>query len=167
MGICVALLLRGETETSKCNKDYNKHRQTDANVTDLDCLPFFLSGFNLSSVMSEQLGSSPELLALKHESRILGHSSNPECGFSMMKQVMLCAVWTMENWLGASKEPHTGLDDCLRVLLSCFRYKTSEFSAPLLFLFETSSACGKLLFFRAASGGVGKRRNSRCGKRRG
>ena len=35
----------------------------------------------------------PELLALKHKSRILGHSSNPVCGFSMIEQVRLCAVW--------------------------------------------------------------------------
>ena len=46
--------------------------------------------------------SPAEFLALKHESRILGHSSNPSCGFSMMEQVRLCAVWPMENWLGSS-----------------------------------------------------------------
>ena len=38
---------------------------------------------------------SPELLALKHKSRILGHSS-------MMEQVIIFAVWPMENWLGTS-----------------------------------------------------------------
>ena len=43
-----------------------------------------------------------EFLALKHKSRILGHSSTPVCGFSMMEQVRLCAVWPMENWLGSS-----------------------------------------------------------------
>ena len=43
-----------------------------------------------------------EFLALKHESRILRHSSNPVCGFSLMEQVRLCAVWPMENWLGSS-----------------------------------------------------------------
>ena len=43
-----------------------------------------------------------EFLALKHESSIIGHSSNPVCGFSMMEQVRLCAVWPMENWLGSS-----------------------------------------------------------------
>ena len=43
-----------------------------------------------------------ESIALKHESRILGHSSNPVCGFSMMEQVRLCAVLPMENWLGSS-----------------------------------------------------------------
>ena len=44
----------------------------------------------------------PEFLALKHESRIFGHSSNPLCGFSMMEQATLCAVWPMENLLGSS-----------------------------------------------------------------
>ena len=34
----------------------------------------------------------PEFLALRHESRILWHSYNPLCGFSMMEQVRLCAV---------------------------------------------------------------------------
>ena len=44
----------------------------------------------------------PEFLALKHDSRILGHSSHPVCGFPMMEQVRLCAVWPIENWLGYS-----------------------------------------------------------------
>ena len=44
----------------------------------------------------------PECLALKHESRILGHSSNHVSGFSMVEQVRLSAVWPMENWLVAS-----------------------------------------------------------------
>ena len=43
-----------------------------------------------------------EFLALKHESRIIGHSSNPVGGFYMMEQVGLCAGWPMENWLGSS-----------------------------------------------------------------
>ena len=38
--------------------------------------------------------SSSEFLALKQESRILGHSSNLVCGFSMME---LCAVLPKEN----------------------------------------------------------------------
>ena len=41
-------------------------------------------------------------LALKHGSRILRHSSNPECGYSMMEQVRLCDVLPTENWLGSS-----------------------------------------------------------------
>ena len=43
-----------------------------------------------------------EFLALKHESRILRHSTSPVCGFSMMEQVRLIAVWPMENLLGSS-----------------------------------------------------------------
>ena len=46
--------------------------------------------------------AAAKFLALKHESRILGHSSNPLCSFSMMEQVRLCAVWPMENWHGSS-----------------------------------------------------------------
>ena len=34
--------------------------------------------------------SKSEFLALKHESKILGHSSNPVCGFPMMEQVRRC-----------------------------------------------------------------------------
>ena len=43
-----------------------------------------------------------DILFLKHESSILGQSSNPVCGFSKMEQVGLCAVWLMENWLCSS-----------------------------------------------------------------
>ena len=43
-----------------------------------------------------------EFLGLKHESRILRHSSNPVCCFFMIEQVRLCAVWFAENWLGSS-----------------------------------------------------------------
>ena len=46
--------------------------------------------------------SHSEFLALNHSSRILRHSSNPVCGFSMMEQVRLCDVWPIENWLGSS-----------------------------------------------------------------
>ena len=51
---------------------------------------------------AERRLSCTEFHALKHESSILGHSSNPASGFSEMKQVRLCAVWPMENWLGSS-----------------------------------------------------------------
>ena len=46
--------------------------------------------------------STADFLALKHESSILGHSSIPVWGFSMMEQVRLCAVWPMENCIGSS-----------------------------------------------------------------
>ena len=48
------------------------------------------------------LFAEPEFPALNHESRILGHSSNPESGFCMMEQVRLSAVWPLDNWLGSS-----------------------------------------------------------------
>ena len=70
------------------------------------------------------------VLALKQESRILGHSSNPVFGFSVMEQVGLCAVWPMENWLGSSLNQIRGLGRCPRILLSCFRARTSG-SLPL------------------------------------
>ena len=54
----------------------------------------------LALVSSFRADLHPEFLALKHKSRIFGHSSNPVCGFSMMEQVRLCAVWVRENWLG-------------------------------------------------------------------
>ena len=43
-----------------------------------------------------------EFLPLKLESRIFGHSFGPVCGFSMMEQVRLCAVWPMGIWLDSS-----------------------------------------------------------------
>ena len=57
-----------------------------------DCLGKRKSNMSLGDVMS-----GPEFLALYQESRILRHSSNPACGFSMLEQVRLCAVWPMEN----------------------------------------------------------------------
>ena len=64
-------------------------------------------------------GERAEFLALKHESSILGHSSNPVCGFSMIEQIRRCAVWPMGSWLDSS------LNHCPRILLSCFRVRTS------------------------------------------
>ena len=46
----------------------------------------------------------PEFLALKHENRILY-----VCGFSMMEQDRLCAVWPTENWLGSLLNQIQGL----------------------------------------------------------
>ena len=49
-------------------------------------------------IMFGGVGSlSSEFLALKHESRILGHSSNHICGVSMVGQGRLCAVLPVEN----------------------------------------------------------------------
>ena len=82
--------------------------------------------------------SETDVLFLKHDSSILRQSSNPVCGFSMMEQARLCAVWPTErelSWL--FHEPHTGLDDfCLRVLLSCFRERTLERRNPKFLMAE-------------------------------
>ena len=78
-------------------------RSIDSRFTDPVNTPIeiFTSLKNKLCVCCGQLMSAPEFLALKHESMIFGHSSNPVCGFSMMEQVRLCAVWPMENWLGS------------------------------------------------------------------
>ena len=70
------------------------------------------------------ISSHAEFLALKNESRILGHSSNPVSGFSMMKQVRLCAVWPMESWLGSSLNHIQGWTT-VRESYSCFTARTS------------------------------------------
>ena len=43
-----------------------------------------------------------DILFLNHESRILGHSSNPVCVFSTVEKVRQCGVWPTENWLSSS-----------------------------------------------------------------
>ena len=49
--------------------------------------------------------AEPDILFLKHASIILRQSSNPA-------QSLSCSIM---------EKPHTGLDDCLNMLLSCFR----------------------------------------------
>ena len=46
--------------------------------------------------------ASSDILFLKHACSILRQSSYPVCGFSMMKQFRLCAVWRTKIWLGSS-----------------------------------------------------------------
>ena len=71
--------------------------------------------------------SKSEFLALKHESRILENSSNPVYGFCMLEQVRLCCFAHGElAWLFL--DPDTWLDDCPKILLSCFRARTSAVS---------------------------------------
>ena len=61
-----------------------------------------------------------EVLALKPESRILGQCSNLVSG-SRMSQAS--SPWAKQQSLTCSimEKPHTGLDECPRILLSCFR----------------------------------------------
>ena len=40
----------------------------------------------------------PDIIFVKHDSSIV----RPVCGYSMMEQVRLCAVWPMDNLLGSS-----------------------------------------------------------------
>ena len=50
----------------------------------------------------ELLAFTADMVVLKHESKILGHSFNTVCGFSTMEQVRLCTVLPMDNWLDSS-----------------------------------------------------------------
>ena len=65
------------------------------------------------------------ILFLKHDSSIIRQSSNPACGFSMMEHgtALCCLAHGELAWL--FHEPHTGLDDCLNMLLSRFRKRMS------------------------------------------
>ena len=42
-----------------------------------------------------------------------------------MEQVRLCAVWPVDKLAWLFLEPDTRLDHCLRILLVCFRARTS------------------------------------------
>ena len=42
----------------------------------------------------------------------------------MVEQVRLCAVWPTEKWFSSNMN-HIGLEDCLNMLLSCFRKRMS------------------------------------------
>ena len=84
-----------------------------------------------------------DILFLNHDSSILRQSPDPACGFSMMEQVMLCAVWPMENWI----EPDTG-QTTVREAYSCALEQ-----GPLTWrerLKERVSESGRTLFFVVA-----------------
>ena len=101
--------------------------QFTAYITDF-CRNFlpFLSFPSISLFFAVRRWTAPpESLTLKHKNRIIGHSFNPACGFSMMDQVTLCAVCLTENWLGSSLNQIQGRDNCPIILLSCFRARTS------------------------------------------
>ena len=68
-----------------------------------ESVPSFESSVSRFEVLSA-VGTEAEVLALKHESRILGQWCNPVCGFSMMEQVRLGAVWPTENWIASSMQ---------------------------------------------------------------
>ena len=71
---------------------------------------------------------APDILFLRHACCILRQSSNQVCGLSiMMEQVGLCTVWPTENML--FHEPHTRLEDCLRMLQGGIRKRISGLSS--------------------------------------
>ena len=65
-------------------------------------MPCLVRLHNMSLVRVNRHVCGPEIYSEDHDSSIFRQSSNPVCGFSMMEQVRLCAVWPMENWLGSS-----------------------------------------------------------------
>ena len=69
-------------------------------------------------------GSGTEVPALKHESRILGQWSNP---VSVSRKSLASSPWAKLHSLTCSvmEKPHTGLDECPRILLSCFLARNS------------------------------------------
>ena len=74
---------------------------TDLNML-LSCVREKMSSMYMGAYMSMlyislylQSVRRAEFLAPKHENRILGHSSNSVCGFSMMDQVRL---WLLCPW---------------------------------------------------------------------
>ena len=83
----------------------DRRRSTAAAVIKVGSVPSFLGlSLRLSSYLDwDSLAFSAEIVFLEHACSTLRQSSNPVCGFSMMEQVRLCAVWPMENWLGSSR----------------------------------------------------------------
>ena len=71
-------------------------------IKDSPSMPHFLSRGKQGKKGEMDVPRVPEFLALNHNSRILGQPSNPVCGFSVMEQVILCAVLPTENWLSSS-----------------------------------------------------------------
>ena len=74
-------------------------------------------------------GRTTEVLALKHESRILGQWSTPMSG---SRKSQASSPWAKQQSLTCSiiEKPHTGLDECPRILLSCFRARNSGGRCP-------------------------------------
>ena len=65
-----------------------------------------------------------EVLALKHMSMILGQWSNPVSG---SRKGQASSPWAKQHRVPSCsimEKPHTGLDDCPTILLSCFRARS-------------------------------------------
>ena len=70
------------------------------------------------------MAAQAEGLALKHDSRILGQWNNPVSG-SRKRQSMGQTVQNLN--CSIMEKPHIGLDECPRIVLSCFRAMNSAF----------------------------------------
>ena len=91
---------------TKVERDWNSCGTKDSFFTDG-------SSIGLNGIEG---GFGPEVLALNHESRILGHS-NHVCAFSIMELVRLCAVWPTENRIGSSTYRFGRLSEYATVML--------------------------------------------------
>ena len=65
-----------------------------------------------------------DILFLKHYSSVFRQSSNPVCG-SWKSQVSSLGQTAQSLTCSIVEKPHTGLDDCLNMLLSCVRKNMS------------------------------------------
>ena len=79
---------------------YLRAEVSDDDGTDNQNVPFV--GGQWHHVCMAFEAAKADILFLKHACSILRHSSNSVCGFSMMEQVLLCALWPTENWLCSS-----------------------------------------------------------------
>ena len=90
-----------------------------------------------------------EVLALKRKSRILGQWSYPVSGSRKSQDSSHFSVGQTAQSLTCSimEKPHTGLDECPRILLSCFRARNSvaNCSRHAFVLFETAQAAQRVL----------------------
>ena len=116
------------------------------------CAPSFVPSFEKDSTSCLAFPSSsscisgggsdrPEILILKQESSIFRQSSNPVCTVLVLIPFhFLWVILSMSTVVHGSampvlhrpnstesnlKKPHAGLDDCLNMLLACFRYRIS------------------------------------------
>ena len=71
-------------------------------------------------------GGGADILALKHESRILGQWSNPEYWFKEEPSQFSMGQTAESLTCSKMEKPHTRWDECQITLLSCFRASESS-----------------------------------------
>ena len=92
-------------------------------LSEIDCGSDRARGFSGRSV-SDMTCCYLDILFLKPACSILRQSSNPVCGSWKSQASSLCAKKQSLTW-SIKKKPHTGLEDCLRMLFSWFRKRMS------------------------------------------